>query len=117
MMYVVILEGPDAIQPNDWCRPLQIVSSSGGLSDHYSFMSCYTGKPENNAKWVRVKYILGKHWHGKTVAEYTSAMKDFGRMEFIRGEIPRAHRLSMADYSKTDYSKDHVDDINYGDPP
>ena len=60
MINLQLLEAGDIVEPEDWCRPLSIVSMSGGHSDEYSCKSQYTGAPENNVKWVRVKYILGK---------------------------------------------------------
>jgi hypothetical protein len=37
MINVQILEANDIVDPEDWCRPLSIVSMSGGHSDYYSF--------------------------------------------------------------------------------
>jgi hypothetical protein len=91
MKSISILEDADIILPSDWCRPLQIVSMSGGHSDHYSFENPYSGKPENNAKWCKASDILGKYWIGKPVGEYSRAMKEFGSWEFIRGNIPTPH--------------------------
>ena len=106
MKTVQILEADDCVDPEDWCRPLQIISMNGGMSDYYSFESCYTGAPENNVKWVKVKYILGKGWHGKPVKEYTNAMSKFGyRYEFVRGEVPNSHRLNLKGYNITDHTK------------
>ena len=106
MKTVQILEADDIVDPEDWCRPLQIISMNGGHSDYYSFESCYTGAPENNVKWVKVKYILGKGWHGKPVKEYTNAMKKFGyAYEFVRGEIPNTHKLNLNGYNVTDHTK------------
>lgn len=110
MKTVEILELDDLIDPEDWCRPLQIVSMSGGHSDYYSFQSCYTGAPENNAKWVKVKFILGKPWHGKSVMEYNKAMSKFGTYEFVRGEIPTSHKLNLKDYNVTDHTKVYRED-------
>lgn len=106
MKTVQILELDDIIEPEDWCRPLQIVSMNGGHSDYYSFESCYTGAPENNVEWVKVKYILGKGWHGKPVREYTNAMSKFGyRYEFVRGDVPQSHKLNLKGYTITDHTK------------
>jgi len=107
MKTVQILEYDDLVDPEDWCRPLSIVSMSGGHSDYYSFSNTYSGAPENNVKWVKVKFILGKPWHGKSVREYNTTMKDFlgSGYEFIRGEIPNSHKLSLTDYNVTDHTK------------
>lgn len=106
MKTVQILEADDCVDPEDWCRPLQIVSMNGGHSDYYSFQSCYTGAPENNVEWVKVKYILGKGWHGKPVREYTNAMSKFGyRYEFVRGDVPQSHKLNLKGYNVTDHTK------------
>lgn len=100
MITINILEPTDILEPNDWCRPLQIVSMSGGHSDYYSFQSAYTGAPENNAKWVRAKCVIGKGWFGKPVGDYLTGMKKFGlSWEFARGPIPARHQLDMKGYN------------------
>jgi hypothetical protein len=119
MKTVEILELDDLIEPEDWCRPLQITSMSGGHSDYYSFSSQYTGAPENNVKWVKVKFILGKPWHNKSVREYNNAMRKFGyTYEFVRGDVPQSHKLNLKDYNVTDHTKvfyndDEDDDGSY----
>ena len=114
MINVTILEGDDAVDPEDWCRPLSIVSMSGGHSDYYSFTNQYTGAPENNAKWVKVKYILGKPWHGCTVSEIRKGLGKFTEWEFVRGDVPNRHREPIAkgltDHSKVSYNDDLDDD-------
>jgi len=105
MITVQILEADDCVEPEDWCRPLSIVSMSGGHSDYYSFKSQWSGAPENNVKWVKVKYILGKPWHGKTVKEIDRGLGVFVKYEFIRGSIPRRQILSLKDYTVTDHTK------------
>ena len=105
MITIQLLEKDDTVEPEDWCRPLSITSMSGGHSDYYSFKSCYTGAPENNVKWVKVKYILGKGWHGKTVADIDTGLGFFVKYEFIRGEIPTRSKLSLNDYNITDHTK------------
>jgi len=96
MKTIDILEDTDVVFLTDWCRPLQIVSMNGGHSDYYSFESCYSGSPENNAKWVRVYQVFGSVWFNKQV-------KDFPKeplYEFIRGDIPKHHT-----YGKTKAEK------------
>jgi hypothetical protein len=105
MIQIQLLEAHDIVDPEDWCRPLSIVSMSGGHSDYYSFTSQYTGAPENNAKWVKVKYILGKPWHDKTVAEIDRGLGQYQKYEFVRGSIPRRSQLSLKDYTVTDHTK------------
>lgn len=105
MITVQMLEKNDAVLPEDWCRPLSIVSMSGGHSDYYSFQSAYTGAPENNVKWVKVKYILGRGWHGKTVAEIDKGLGKWIKYEYIRGDIPQRQILSLRDYNITDHTK------------
>lgn len=105
MKTVQILEADDCVDPEDWCRPLSIISMSGGHSDYYSFKSQYTGAPENNVKWVKVKYILGKPWHGQTVANIDRELGKFVKYEFIRGDIPKRQQLNLKDYNITDYTK------------
>ena len=97
MTTVNILELDDLIGAEDWCRPLQITSMNGGHSDYYSFESCYTGAPENNVEWVKVKYILGKHFHNKPVREYNKVMKEFGiYYEFVRKSFTKNNKFSLS---------------------
>lgn len=98
MINVNLLEADDTIAANDWCRPLNIVSMSGGASDSYSFKSCYSGTPENNTKWVQVKHVMGACWIGSRVSEYT---KD-NPYEFLRGTPPKEHQLNMGEYNSLD---------------
>ena len=93
MKTIQILEDDDIVVPSDWCRPLQIISMSGGHSDYYSFESCYTGLPENNVKWCRVEQIFGSCWFGKPVKEINISGLLY---EFARGDIPWKHQ-----YGKT----------------
>jgi len=96
MISLQLLEKSDKIEPTDWCRPLSIVSMSGGSSDYYSFKSAYGGGPENNVKWVLVKDMFGKCWFGATVADLNTKMGT--RYEFVRGPIPKSNQLDMTDY-------------------
>ena len=105
MITLQLLEAFDTVEPEDWCRPLSIVSMSGGHSDYYSFQSQWTGAPENNVKWVKVKYILGKPWHGQTVNEIDKGLGKFVKYEFVRGDIPQRSKLSLKDYNITDHTK------------
>lgn len=105
MITLQLLERDDIVEPEDWCRPLRITSMSGGRSDNYSFKNQYTGAPENNVRWVKVKYILGKPWHGKTVKEIDDALGMFIMYEYMRGDIPARSRLSLNGYNVTDYTK------------
>ena len=120
MIVVQLLEADDAVHPEDWCRPLSIVSMSGGHSDYYSFQSQYTGAPENNVKWVKVKYILGHGWHGKTVKEIDKGLGEYVKYEFLRGNVPKRQQLNLKDYNITDHtklyyqeSKEYDDDIPF----
>ena len=101
MITLQLLEKSDTIEPTDWCRPLSIVSMSGGHSDYYSFKSAYGGGPENNAEWVRVKDMFGMCWFGSTVANLNTEMKR--RYEFVRGPVPKSNQLDMTDYVGLDY--------------
>jgi hypothetical protein len=78
---------------------------SGGHSDYYSFQNQYTGAPENNVKWVKVKYILGKPWHGKTIGEIDDGLGKYLKYEFVRGDIPQREILSLSEYRVTDRTK------------
>lgn len=108
MITLQLLEAMDTVDPEDWCRPLSLNSMSDGYSDSYSFSSQYTGAPENNTKWVKVKYILGKPWHGKTVKEIDTGLGFYTKYEFIRGDLPVRSRLSLKDYNVTDHTKKFV---------
>lgn len=108
MITLQLLEKDDTVHPEDWCRPLSIVSMSGGQSDYYSFSNQYTGAPENNAKWVRVKYILGRPWHGCTVEAIDDGLGEYVKYEFVRGDIPQRSKLSLKDYKITDHTKKFV---------
>ncbi len=104
MITVQILEPEDIFLPDDWCRPLGIVSMSGGHSDSYSFKSMYTGAPENNSQWVRAKDVIGDCWFGSTVKKYNKACSKYVYpLEFVRGDIPKAHRLNMKGYKSLSY--------------
>jgi hypothetical protein len=105
MKTLQLLEADDCVHPEDWCRPLSIVSMSGGHSDYYSFQSQYTGAPENNVKWVKVKYILGKGWHGCPVKEIDKGLGKYVKYEYVRGDLPRRSILSLSDYNVTDHTK------------
>ncbi len=105
MISLQLLEKDDTVDPEDWCRPLSITSMSGGYSDYYSFKNQYTGAPENNVKWVKVKYILGKPWHGKTVKEIDAELGMFIKYEYVRGDIPTRSKLSLRGYTITDHTK------------
>jgi hypothetical protein len=94
---VQILEDSDLMHPEDWCRPLVLTSMSGGMSDGYSFKSEYTGTPENNAKWVRVKHVIGEGWHGHPIGEFAKALGY--RHEFVRGDVPVKHCLPLKGYN------------------
>ena len=100
-----MLEADDIVDPEDWCRPLSITSMNGGHSDYYSFKSQYTGSPENNVKWVKVKYILGEIWHGKTVSEIDNGLGRWVKYEYVRGDVPKRQILSLKDYNITDHTK------------
>lgn len=108
MKTVQLLEANDIVEPEDWCRPLSIVSMSGGHSDYYSFSSQYTGAPENNVKWVKVKYILGKPWHGKTVGAIDNGLGRWIKYEYVRGDVPKRSLLDLSDYNITDHTKKFV---------
>lgn len=105
MINLQLLEANDFVEAEDWCRPLSITSMSGGHSDYYSFKSQYTGAPENNVKWVKVKYILGKGWHGQTVREIDKGLGKYVKYEFVRGSIPKRSQLDLSDYNITDHTK------------
>lgn len=111
MINVQILEADDIVDPEDWCRPLSLMTMNGGYSDYYSFESCYTGAPENNVKWVKVKYILGIACMGdKTVKELDNTLGKYVKYEFLRGDIPSRSKLSLSGYNVTDHTKIYKED-------
>jgi hypothetical protein len=93
MKVVYILEKHDAVYPEDWCRPLQLETMSL-QGDGYSFTSPYSGTPDNNVKWVRVKYIFGKCWYNKPVSDLCKLRP----YEFVRGVVPDSHILNLEGY-------------------
>lgn len=108
MITVQILESADVVGPEDWCRPMNITSMSGGMSDSYDFSPIY-----NNVRWQRVKYVLGKPWHGCTVKEIEAKLGKYTLYEFVRGEVPPKHRERAT--GLTDHSKVFRNDEEYDD--
>lgn len=104
MQTLMLLEDDDVIEPTDWIRPLRIVTMGGGMSDDYSFKSCYSGTPENNVKWTRVCDIIGPVWKGKTLGQLNALAVSTNKAsaatayEIVRGDIPMSHRLDMNGY-------------------
>ena len=91
MVTIQILESNDCIDPEDWCRPLLLVTMSGGHSDYYSFESCYSGAPENNVQWVKVREVFGEGWYSKPVKEVLKKLSV--KYEFARGMTPKSHTM------------------------
>lgn len=92
MTTTIELLGPDdELRPTDWIRPL--VPAAG--DDYVNSKNCYSGKPQNHLKWVRVAQVIGECWHGKTLAELDTAWTRFNRFnyEVVRGELPPSHTL------------------------
>lgn len=111
MLAVSILEDTDTILATDWCRPLLLVTMTGGHSDYYSFENMYSGQPENNVLWVNANQIIGEGWVGGTVAEYNNAMEKFGKqLEFIRGDIPVSHQYGKTRQELIAESDKHLED-------
>lgn len=105
MITIQLLEADDAVDPEDWCRPLSLRSMSGGHSDGYSFRCQYSGKPENNVEWVQVKYILGNPWYGRTVKQIDLALGKYVKYEFVRGDMPERSQLDLTGYTIIDHTK------------
>ena len=107
MKTILYLEDDDIVEPTDWCRPLRVVSMGGGMSDSYSFKSCYSGTPENNVKWVRVCDSHGQNWKGKTLGQLnamyynnpTIKASALTAYEVVRGDIPVSNRLDMRGFA------------------
>jgi hypothetical protein len=95
MIKLELLEKDDIVKPSDWCRPLYLTTMLAGMSDSYSFTNQYSGKPENNVKWCKVKNILGKPWHNKTVREINKGLGKYTKYEFVRGKSPKSHQLKL----------------------
>lgn len=91
MRTVNILEDNDVIEINDYVRPL----SFSGTPNSYSQ---YTGRPDNNTRWVKVLEVFGEWVIGITIGELYKSSEDayhtenaIKRYEFIRGHIPETH--------------------------
>lgn len=98
MIQIQLLEPQDVLQGTDWCRPLILQTMSGGMSDSYSFECEWSGKPENNTKWVNVSEIF-PNWIGESVEHVINSLQvcqAFVPYEFVRGNIPVQHQ-----YGKT----------------
>ena len=106
-----MLEEKDKVQPGDFCRPMHIVTMSGGHSDEYSFTCCYTGRPENHTKWVQVERHYGDMWMGNTVDEINNMSKHATPMEFIRGELPFNHIEPLTESEVKPLWKKHLDKL------
>jgi len=92
MKTVMMLEPYDTIRMDDWCRPLELQSMSGGTGDSYAFTSCYSGTPDNNSLWARADTVFGDIWEGERLAVVNKTLRrDY---EFVRGDIPLKHRLT-----------------------
>ena len=102
MLSLQMLEADDRIQPWDWCRPLHLHTMSP-QGDGYSFRSCYGGGPENNLKWCLVQDVLGPVWRGAKVRDITRVT----HMEFVRGNIPKQHRLNMKSFHSLAHLWEH----------
>lgn len=95
MITAQFLENEDTILPDDWCRPLQLVTMSGGMSDSMSYRSMYSGTPENNVRWVRVRDVFGPRWKDTRVIDVN---RELGTYEFVRGNVRPSHQLDMEGY-------------------
>ena len=96
MINIQLLEEFDKLSPDDWCRPLCLITMNNGQSDSMSFLGSYSGTPINNVKWARASAIFGSCWFGKTIKEINKCSI---KHEFVRGEIPEKHKLNMTEYS------------------
>jgi hypothetical protein len=101
MKTIQMLEESDTILPTDFCRPLALERDNNGYGDAVHETSCYSGLPINNLKWLPVHAVLGDCWFGKTVREFNvnGFSKNYSHhetaMEFVRGNIPTSHLLSV----------------------
>lgn len=92
MKNVQILESSDIIHENDYMRPLQLQTENGGRSDYMALTNVYSGRPQNNVKWIKVSQYLGQCWWGRTVEDFHGKM--YGHeYEFLRGDLPHTHVL------------------------
>lgn len=103
MIHILLLEPDDMIELSDWCRPLQIATISP-YSDTIVFENMFSGKPINNSKWIEVHRVFGEVWFGASVADVNSKLED-EQYEFVRGNIPHSHRLSLtvSEFRDRDY--------------
>lgn len=91
MKIVYMLENNDIIEKDDWCRPIDACGEVNSTN-------CYSGRPINNTRWVKVQDIFGDWVIGMTVSEYMNRRsKNTGlkinpdRYEFVRGILPKKH--------------------------
>jgi hypothetical protein len=98
MKNIFILEPEDIINPEDWVRPLYFPQSTYGDQIFINSINEYSGTPEGNIKWIKVKDFMGDFWYGKTIKEFHDGYSKaynielrFSKYEFIRGEIPDDH--------------------------
>ncbi len=92
MKQILILDQNDLVDPEDWCRPLSFFSE---WDNEYMDRSPFSGTPENNYKWVKVKHTFGKCWYGHAVNELCKLRL----YEFARGDPPNEHLLNMKGYT------------------
>ena len=92
MISIHILEEDDTIDMMDWVRPLDFDGDANTFS-------IYSGKPDNNTKWVRVHEYFGPWVFGIKISKLYKQIDKTARhaqnrglrYEFARGMMPSEH--------------------------
>lgn len=87
MKTIQILDPEDAVQKQDFCRPLHI-DARGNSCDS-------DGYPTNFVKWAPVSVMIPEYFHYLSVGSLREEGYNF---EFARGDIPAQHKLDMRLY-------------------
>ncbi len=82
MIFIMIAEPHDLIDPEMWTRPLN--------TEDQELDATYSGVPNNHQKWIKVHYVLGSYWFGKPISEYKYPR------EFIIGNPPLSHQYDLS---------------------
>jgi hypothetical protein len=87
MTPVLILGQEDEVLSGDFCRPLNIDATGSSCNAE--------GYPKNFVKWVKVSLVIPTYFCGLKVK---SLWEEGYKFEFVRGELPDAHKLDMRLY-------------------
>lgn len=95
MKTIYLLDLNDTFDMEDWCRPLYLTTDFT-QSDEIHTTSLYSGSPQNNLKWTKVKNVFGDIWQGRQIGEYFEKhpmCPGLITYEFAKGDIPKDHIL------------------------